>query len=104
MEEISREANIDSVTWFLVICRSTLKKSEWSKEMQKMYHLKRKRVPENLMLEPRFVPKKIRRLGRGSDLKWNKCEESSRQDHTQLSFQLVKGHGLKNFMLLNSLI
>lgn len=40
--------------------RSTMKKSEWDKEKNKMYGLKRKRRTENVMLEPKPVLKEIK--------------------------------------------
>lgn len=64
MEEFfSRQPNIDSVVWLLLIIMQVYnEKSKWAKNEYKMYSFKRKRAPENLLLEPRLVLKEIKIL------------------------------------------
>lgn len=62
--------------------------------------LKRKRASGNLMLQLRLMLKEMDRLKRGLIFNVIKGKVTLRQDLTQLSFQLVKGKGLKNPLLL----
>lgn len=72
-----------------------MKKSKWSKRKYKMCSLKWKRAPGNLMLELRL--KAIRRSRWGWICIGIKGGVPLGQNLTQLTFQLVKRKGLKNF-------
>lgn len=68
----------------------------------KMYSLRSYTAPGYLILEPRLVLKEIRKLRRCLILNGMKGGVTSGQDPTQLSFQLVKGKGLRNVLLLKT--
>lgn len=64
------EKMMDSFPWrpnLTVPCRSPRKKSSLSKKKIKVYSWRRKRAPENLMLEPKLRLKELRRgpMGNG---------------------------------------
>lgn len=53
VKEISRQHNIESVAWLLIMTlyRSTMKRSKWSRKKHKMYNSKSERIPLHLFLQ-----------------------------------------------------
>lgn len=93
-EEISRQHNIDSVGWILLVTLMQLynekEQAKQGKKLKRMYTLRRKRASESIMeLSP--VLKGIKRLNKHLVLYGIKELVTSGHDPIQLSFQLVKG-------------
>lgn len=92
--EISRQHNIDSVGWILLVTLMQLynekEQAKQGKKLKRMYTLRRKRASESIMeLSP--VLKGIKRLNKHLVLYGIKELVTSGHDPIQLSFQLVKG-------------
>lgn len=61
-EEISRQINIDCIVWLLVITLRQICNEKEQVGQQNIYCVRRKGILGNLMLEARFILKKIRSI------------------------------------------
>lgn len=65
-EETSMDSLMLTLLWLLVITLMQMfngKEEKWGKKKWKMFSLRRKKEPRNLMLEPRFVLRETKRNG-----------------------------------------